>query len=131
MIELPTTAFGTTSLGALIDALKRCHKEADVQYDFCYLSPTTVESYRGYYNHLALGWTNREAPPYWPTVAQVLAVLEPAVNATFQGYKGGDYRMTRETPLWVANYSHTGSTGIVAIEAEYDHTVVFITKKVD
>jgi hypothetical protein len=68
--------------------------------------------------------------PYWPTVAQVLAVLEPAVNATFQGYKGGDYRMMRETPVWVANYSHTGGTGIVSIEAEDDHTVILITKKV-
>ena len=28
------------------------------------------------------------------------------MGATFEGYKGGDFLMGKNTPLWVANYSY-------------------------
>jgi hypothetical protein len=129
-MKLNLTAWGTASLGEVIGLLERCEPGADVQFDFCYLSPTTVDSYRGYYDHLALGWEQRAGSPYWPTVSEVLTVLRGAVDKDFEGYKGGTYRMSEDTPLWVANYRHTGGTGIVEIEAS-DHTVILHTRKVD
>lgn len=127
--NLELSPFGTTKLGALIEALRFAPKDADVQFDFCYLSPTSVASYRGYYDHLALGWDAKA----WPKVTAVLAELESAVGKTFEGWKGGNYRMSLETPLWVSNRGETGGTGIVAVafEGEEVHTVVLVTEKVD
>lgn len=48
-------------------------------------------------------------------MADVLALCESAVGKTFYGYKGGEYVMGRETPVWVANYREAGSTAIVDI----------------
>lgn len=132
MLSLDLSAFGTTTLGSLIDILKRCPPEADVQYDFCYLAPTTVDSYRGYYDHLALGWTDKyEGEGHWPKVKDLLPILERAVGHAYQGYKGGEYVMDSGTPLWVANYSHSGGTGIIGVEIEGKHSVVLVTSKVD
>lgn len=130
--ELDLSLFGTTTLGALIDALRFGPKDADVQFDFCYLSPTDVASYRGYYDHLALGWTDKhEGPGHWPKASALLANLEAAIGKTFEGWKGGSYRMGRDTPLWVANAGDTGGTGITAIEFEGESTIDLHTAKVD
>lgn len=124
------TIYGTASLGAVIDALRAADPDSEVQFDFCYLSPTGVASYRGYYDHLALGWEQSEEPPYWPKASDLLARLEAAIGHTFEGWKGGHYRMSRDTPLWVANRGETGGTGIVGIRDE-GHSVIIETAKVD
>lgn len=112
--DLPLTAFGTASLGAVIDALERAEPGGVVSFDFCRQSPDDLDSYRGYYDHLALGWSNRPSP----SAADVLSVLRSAVGKTYQGYKGGSYRMGRDTPLWVDNYSECTGTAIVGIEMD-------------
>lgn len=128
------TSFGTMSLGEVIDALDRAEPGAIVKYDFCYTSPTTVASYRGWYDHLALGWQaatmDAASGTYWPLASTILERLEKAVGETFEGYKGGSYEMDRDTPLWIANYSDTGSTGIVEIECD-GSTVIIHTKRMD
>lgn len=132
MDALELSVWGTTTLGSLINALKRCNADADVEFDFCYLAPTKVNSYRGYYDHLALGWTDKhDGPGYWPKVSALIAELESAIGKTFTGYKGGEYRMNGSTPLWVANYGQTGGTGIVGLNCEGDMTVTLVTAKVD
>ncbi len=132
-VQLPLSTFKpTTSLGALIAALERCGADADVQFDFCYLRPTTLGSYRGYYDDLALGWTNESVSGggHWPKVSAVIAELKSAIGKTFEGWKGGSYTMSEKTPVWVANSGDSGGTGIVAIQNE-GHTVILITDKVD
>ncbi len=129
--ELEISAFGTATIGSVIEALQFAEPDADVMFDFCYLAPTKLMSYRGYYEHLALGWEKPEQSPYWPKVSDFLAMLEAAEDATFSGYKGGDYRMSRSTPLWVDNYSDASGTGIVGIEFLGESTVILQTSKVD
>lgn len=122
------------TLGEVIDELKRAEPESTVQFDFCYTAPTTVASYRGYYNELAIGWQaatyDEESGTYWPLATTVLIRLEEAVGKTFEGYKGGDCKMNRDTTLYVANWGDTGGTVISHIEHEHK-TVIFHTKKVD
>jgi len=132
MIKLQTTLYGTASLGEVIAMLERARLDADVQYDFCYLRPTDVDSYRGYYDHLALGWSDKSEGDgeYWPKVPTLLARLRKAVGGTYEGYKGGSFIMDEDTPLWVANWSHSGGTGIVGMTID-DYTVVLHTAKVD
>lgn len=131
MGEITLSLFGTATLGDVIQALERADPTAEVQFDFCYLAPTEVDSYRGYYEHLALGWKNADAPPYWPKVSELLVTLKAAVGATFEGWKGGRFRMRADTPLWVANRGHSGGTGIVGVDLDGEYTVILRTAKVD
>ncbi len=96
--------------------------EAEVQFDFCYTVPTTVNSYRGFYNHLAIGWES--ARSHWPLASDLANELRSAIGKTFEGYKGGDYYMDEQTPLWVANWGDTGSTAIDRIEVNGSSVII-------
>jgi hypothetical protein len=64
-------------------------------------------SYRGYYHDIALEPWNGTL-----TVEQLLSAANDACGRTFEGYKGGDFTMDADTPLWIANY---GSASGIAI----------------
>jgi hypothetical protein len=98
----------------LIGALERFEPATSLMFDFCGLEPTTLDSYRGYYEDLALGWRPREGEGV--TTASVLASLRAAIGATFQGWKGGDYVAHLDSRVWVANRGESGGTGIVGVE---------------
>lgn len=103
------------SLGGFIDLLAQRPADHFITYDFAGLVPTSFASYRGYYDQLALGWG---ADCARPTVGQLLKLCGDTVGETFEGWKGGDYRMTLRTPLWVANPGNTGSTAIVGLHPQ-------------
>lgn len=130
MTELDLCAFQTTTLGALIAALERCEPDADVLFDFCYLSPTTAARYRGYHGHLALGWKSTTVPPYWPKASELTATLRAALIATFEGWKGGSFTMKSTSPVWVDNPGGCSATAIIGIKASSTQ-VVLHTRKVD
>lgn len=91
-----------------------------VYFDFCRLVPNGIDSYRGYYDELAVNWCNEgwdhagKEIKGWP-LTELIAELKAAVGKTYEGYKGGDFKMTEDTPLWVANYGESGSTAIVGV----------------
>lgn len=104
--------FDTMSLGELIDSLEAAAQLApgrDVGFDFLGMVPVRIDSYRGFYDHLALEPGNRRMHSADAPVEKVLQMLKEAVGGTFHGYKGGVYRMTRETPVWCAFHGDTGS----------------------
>lgn len=81
-------------------------------------------SYRGYYNELAF------KPVSEPTASsEVHTMCQRALVDTYEGYKGGDYRYDRDTPIWFAAYGGTGSAfvGITVKECNIHLT----TKDVD
>lgn len=55
-------------------------------------------SYRGYYECLAVG------PDRDTTVGAMLADLRGAIGNVYQGYKGGDYRMSEWTEVYLSEY---------------------------
>jgi hypothetical protein len=111
------------SLGEFLDVLER-QPEADlVLFDFGGMVPTRVNSYRGYYEDLAIGFGDVDTPK----VAEVLKELRSAIGKTFEGYKGGNYRMGRNSRLWVANYGRTSDTVITGI-AECSWATVIATR---
>lgn len=83
-----------------------------------------VDSYRGYYADLAF-----QPQPMPVPVREVLANLNGALNQTFGGYKGGDFVMGPDTPLWVASYGCCG-VAVMSLRIEPDR-VMLITKDVD
>lgn len=93
-------------LGGLIAALERAPQEKPVYFDVLNLAPTTFASYRGYYDDLALGFSGDYSASA-PTVAQLLEQCKAAKKETFQGWKGGDYRMDDRSTVWVANRGNT------------------------
>ena len=96
---------GQMTLGALIDALEAIHcKEghSGVFTDFCGLAPTgRVYSYRGDYSHFAIEVGREYDFPSKCSLPGLIEVLKGSVGKTFEGWKGGDYTMKRDTPVWV------------------------------
>jgi len=118
------------NLGELIDLLekqlKKQHEDNIVVFDFGDLSPTKCISYHGYYEDLAIEFDQETSPK----VEEFLTELQSAVGKTFEGYKGGNYRMTRKSRVWVANYKHCSGTVITGIE-DCNYQTILRTKWVD
>jgi hypothetical protein len=113
------------NLGGLIDLLKgQPDKDQHLRFDFAHVTPLCLTSFRGYYEDLAIEFS--DAPREYVTVAEFLTTLKEAVGKVYTGYKGGDYKMTRNTRIWVANYSHTSNTTIIGVRP-CDYMVVLHT----
>ena len=115
------------TLGEMIDQLGKAKPSALV---YCadpgreaYLGK--VSSYRGYYSDLAFDPVQEQR-----TVADVLAECIAARGKTFEGYKGGEFVMEADTPLWISEYSMASGQAIIAIEDRGD-AVFVITKQID
>jgi hypothetical protein len=80
-------------------------------------------SYRGYYSDLAFDPTDGPT-----TVGKLLAECNVANGNTFEGYKGGEYAMGKDTPLWVAGYGDASGRAIVATTDTPDAFVLTIKK---
>lgn len=86
------------TLGELIKFLKAQPS------DFLIEGLGELDSYRGYYRDLAF-----EPVTTQRSVENLLAECQLSMGKVFKGYKGGDYLMGENTPLWVANYGSCGT----------------------
>jgi hypothetical protein len=86
------------TLGCLIDALKCLPKDKEID------GIGEPHSYRGYYCDLAFEKVNAKT-----TAGDLLNICKSAMGEVFEGYKGGDYMMGRNTPLWLAYCGCCGS----------------------
>ena len=80
-------------------------------------------SYRGYYADLALNDGSA-------TAGELLANCEQALDAEFTGYKGGEFLMGENTPLWFAEYGCCGPA-IVSAFTNTQGQVVLNLKDID
>jgi hypothetical protein len=113
------------NLRDLVKRLDVFPRDASVVFDFCNCVPAlTVHSYRGYYDQIAVGW---QAEYEKRTVAEVVDMLRDAIDKTFSGWKGGNYRMGGGTPVWVDNPEDASGTPIVGV-FDYHGTIVIETR---
>lgn len=115
------------SLGEIIKKIEKCgltygndNEPKEVYYDFGSAIPTNLDSWRGSYSELALGYAlsgydNRDSHFNKITAHELLNDLKSAIGKTFVGWKGGDFIMDENTPVWVANRGNSGNTGIVDV----------------
>lgn len=114
------------SLGELIAEIEKCGvlkdngEDKEVCYDFGTAIPTKLDSYRGSYDELALGYKltgyDNDAEHLTEIKAKdLLNHLKEAIGKEYTGWKGGNYTMSKDTPVWVANSGNAGSTAIVGI----------------
>lgn len=90
--------------------------ERAVRFDFEYVRPAFFDSWRGIYKELALGFSIDGEDV---TINKFLAMCKECLGKEFTGYKGGDFTMHKNSPVWVANYGNSGETGIVGVKFDY------------
>lgn len=113
------------TLGKLIEALEAVpDKTIPIWFDKGRGSPGGLGSYRGYYSDLAF---ETGAPCM---VDSVLKHAKKALDTIFEGYKGGDFLMDADTPLWRSEWGECSGVAIMDIRVE-PYKVTMITKKVD
>ena len=110
------------TLGGLIEALEKFSPDVvvvcgDVPTDH----PGDAMSYRGYYSDLAFEPVNTPV-----TCGELLQECKRVAGETLQGYKGGDFLMGADTPLWIAEYGGSGGRAVVGISASEGRAVLAI-----
>lgn len=114
--------FRGLTVGQFIDALKKMPQSEAIKFDFVHFGPSTLESYRGYYEDVALGYeecgyTRRLVPYSYPTVEELRYHFEAMLGKVFCGWKGGNGTpVSLKTSLWVANPGETGDTVIIGVQ---------------
>lgn len=88
------------TLGKLIKALQKA--KGNVRFADGG-SPGMEMSYRGYYSDLAF-----EAKSTPVAASDLLRQCQNALGSTYEGYKGGNFKMAEDTPLWRAAYGCCG-----------------------
>ena len=112
------------TLGKLIDRLEAEDPDTIVRLSHGGY-PGTPNSYRGYYDDLAFEPSNEPI-----TAIDFLGVCQTATKSVFVGYKGGNYQMGNDTPLWIAAFGICSQTAIVDALA-VDGDLVLMTKQIE
>ncbi len=97
------------TLGSLIERLSAMGSDTRIGI-------SAAHSYRGYYSDLAFEFTEQPIP-----VSEALEMVQRCMGEVFKGYKGGDFQMGRNTPVWLAYY---GSCGQKIMAVNDDGTLV-------
>jgi len=95
------------TLGKLIDVLESMDRTTPVNLG-------DPHSYRGYYSDLAF-------QPCEATVQDLLNDCRSAMGRVFYGYKGGEFVMHQNTPVWIASWGRSGRK-LMAVNPNGDYT---------
>jgi hypothetical protein len=116
------------TIGDLLDVLAKYPDTSEVYFEFGFMRPTTIASFRGDYSMAALGYDGSSSPRVKRTVRELCTELLCATDGrTFEGWKGGDYTFNHGTELWVDNYGDGSHTRISKVK--YDGSVVSLRCK--
>jgi hypothetical protein len=111
-------------LGELIlklEAIEDKHKP--IIFDGGKYHPSCINSWRGSYEELAIEYEELGRPL---STKHLLILLRNAIGSIFYGYKGGEFKMGKTTPVWVANYGH--SEGFREENGIYTQAVVDVSQ---
>ena len=102
----------------------------NIWFDFGSALPTHLDSWRGSYSELALGYQlsgyDNNTEHFANCKAdELLEHLKSAIGKEFTGWKGGDYIMDENTPIWVANSGNSDNTAVVGVlDCEYKLVII-------
>lgn len=116
------------TLGKLIKSLESSNQRATVECTNG-ISPGAPHSYRGYYSDLAFELND-------PTVVNLkvkdfLAVCRKVLDTTLEGYKGGDFVMDADTPLWLSAWGEADDVAMMDVMRKDDETVLIVVKSLE
>lgn len=124
---------GKITLGKFIELLEEAPADNTIMFEMLLdLLPTTLDSDRGSYDEIGLGYELEDHVEYEnrPTVGKLLAHCEECLGKVFVGWKGGDYPVHTDRLM---NMSNSGNTGlmITGIESYSGMTVIHTSKMGD
>ena len=108
------------TLGGMIAALDKMPADMPIEYEDGGF-PSEPHSYRGYYSDLSF-----ETESGASTVAEISSMLKSALGETFEGYKGGDYTMGNDAPLWSSSYGTGSGKALMAVDVVDNRAVIRI-----
>lgn len=117
----------TLTLGQIITHLEKFPPYAFIYFDFGGFSPSPPDSWRCDYSELAVGYEMKDGY----TVKEFLRSCRNAVGLIFSGWKGGDYEMEENTPVWVDNWGKCTLTGITGFKILEGWKVIIETANLD
>lgn len=99
-----------------------------VTFDFTEKVPYSVHSYRGHYEDLAIDYTVEDGSPT-NTIDNIVEMLEYAIGETYEGWKGGDFKMDKDSTVWVSHEGRCGERYIYKVE--YSGEVVVLKTRTE
>ena len=84
------------------------------------ISISSVGSYRGYYDHMALFYDTGRAL----TSKELLMAIES--TTVMYGWKGGEFSVEDGTPLWVSRPSEASDLALIRVEASEGELLLFV-----
>ena len=106
------------TLGDMITLLQKCDSNKMVLLDIGG-SLGQERSYRGYYSDLAFQHDQGQVK----SAGEVLAQCQTALGQKYEGYKGGDFVMGEDTPLWIAGYGIASGIAVIGMSAGQNITL--------
>lgn len=119
---------GQMSLGELVARLEAVVDKSKVVFVGEGMYAQTFHSYRGYYEHISLSYDADASMAR--LVVEVLRDATAAIGSMLEGYKGGEFMMTRLTPVWISPYGASSRMALVAVE-ELPDKVLLRSKRID
>lgn len=102
-----------TTIGMLVSQLQAFYDEdpdCGIHLEFAWKDsdevfyPGSIFSWRGVYHFASV-----EPDTYYTSLSDFLMRLRGVIGMKLQGYKGGDFVMTENTPLYVDHYGNSSS----------------------
>ena len=123
----------TFKLKEIIAKLELLPSDAKVKFDFLDYAPCDFNSWRGDYFQLALsyekvGIKKVSGTVKFPLVSEFLEQCKGVMNATFEGWKGGDYKMHEDCEVWIDNAGESWGLPILDIVLEGEFAIIKTTK---
>ena len=109
---------------ALEDDTKETSEYGDY-YNYDKETKTVFISYRGYYDGLAIVYSLKDRAM---KVEDLLKMAKFINGKYLEGYKGGDYLMDEETPIYIDDYGDYRGIKLIGTKIE-DKKVILITRK--
>lgn len=75
------------------------------------LTPVGVDSYRGYYEQLAIMVEAKATM----RVGSFVELLESKIDTVMEGYKGGEYNIDPMKEVWISNYGEASGSRVTGV----------------
>ena len=118
---------GQLTIGMLIEELQNTGQpDFPVTFDFGGCFPVELTSWRGIYKEAALDYVAYGEGKRPLKVAELINHLKDSLDKPQQGYKGGEFVMTVDTPIWADKWGESNDTAIIGVVVT-DYKVVITT----
>ena len=113
------------TLGQLIEYLENSDPEAVVVFDDGKHPDVYIQSYRGDYRHAAVDKCDVSI-----TASEWVRCLKNSIGETRLGYKGGEFTMFLETPVWQSEYGMSSQMAIVGVAAGFGPNALLVIEHI-